>query len=82
MQFSAGPSDTQSGYIHVDFRVLRELLRLPQGVDIEAVRPDPNHAGKCIVDLAGALPVGGELEAEYSYQHTTVVTFRGFKQVT
>jgi hypothetical protein len=81
MMFFTSGTPNMSGYLHVDFRVLRELLRLPRDVNIVAVRPDPNDSRKCIVDVGGALPFDGELEATYRYEDTTIVTFAGFKQV-
>lgn len=79
MEFSTGPKPC-SAHTRVDFRVLRELLRLPKDVVITAVRPDPNDCHKCILDLEGALPCEGELVVEYSTDHVTLVNFKGFRQ--
>lgn len=82
MNFSPGlpPIDAN---LRVDLKLLRELLRLPREVTITGVRGDPTDATRAILDISGPItqvPAGGELEATYTYIHTTVVNFAGFKQ--
>jgi hypothetical protein len=70
-------------HTRVDLRILRELLRLPQEVAITGVRPCPDNSQQCIVELAGAwLPAEGELRAEYNFQNTTIVNFKGWQVVS
>lgn len=69
--------------LRVDLKLLRELLHLPREVTITGVRADATDATKAILDISGPItqvPTSGELEATYTYVHTTVVTFAGFKQ--
>jgi hypothetical protein len=80
MSFSSGPMPQFSAFLRVDFSNLREMLRLPKHVTIVAVRPDPDNSHRCIIDLGGLVPCDGELQAEYRFENTTIVTFTGFRQ--
>lgn len=71
----------KSAITRVNYKILRELLRLPQDVQILAVRPDPDNAGMCILDIQSEwLPAGDELVAEFGYEHTTLVKFKGWSK--
>jgi len=82
MSFSAGPSPATAPagptFMRIHHTILREILRLPYGVTITGIRPDPEHPDRCIVDLDGA-PGNGEVEPEYRMLHTTVIEFTGWK---
>lgn len=82
MQFSSGMVPPVDAFVCVDFKVLREMLRLPKHVEITGVRPHPTDPRSCLVDIRGILPMDGELIATYTTTDTTVVTFAGFKVPT
>ena len=76
--FCATKKATPQAHIRVDLGVLREMLRLPKGVNITAVRAG-DDAHQCIIELAGlALPAEGELIANYNFANHTIVTFSEF----
>lgn len=82
MSFSLGLPN-MSADLRVDLKLLRELLRLPKEVTIVGVRPDATDATKTILEISGPItqvPASGDLVATYSYEHTTIVKFAGFKQ--
>lgn len=77
MDFSNGlPSQA---FTRITYSMLRELLRLPKHVEIAGLRPDPSNDRGCVIDLSGLIPPG-ELTIDYAYQHTTIVTCKGFRQ--
>ncbi len=78
MQFSSGLVPPVDAYIRADFKVLREMLRLPKSIEIIGVRPHPADPRACLIDIRGDLPGEGELLARYETLDTTVVTFAGF----
>lgn len=75
-EFESSPA--REAYLAVDFKVLRELLRLPKFVHITGVRPNPTNPRSCLIDIRGEVPREGELVATYTTLDTTVVTFDGF----
>ena len=76
--FCATKKAVPQAHIRVDLGVLREMLRLPKGVTITAVRAGA-CARQCIIELAGpALPAEGELVANYNFANHTIVTFSEF----
>lgn len=77
--FCATKKAPPQALIRVDLGVLREMLRLPKGVTITAVRAG-DDARQCIIELAGqALPAEGELTANYTFENHTIVRFAEFK---
>jgi hypothetical protein len=75
-EFSTGP-DARPTFMRVNLNILRDMLRLPPEATIVAVRPDPDHPGSCIMDLAG-VATPGEVTATYRALHTTVAEFTGW----
>lgn len=77
---SGGPVPYMTAHTNVDFKILHQMLRFPDFVSITGVRPDPANAHGFIVDLTGLVPGEGELIADYTFQNTTIVNFKGFRQ--
>lgn len=77
MKFEIPEIYSKSATIKVDYRILRELLRLPHSVEIV----DVATGNDCLIlRLTGDLPAEGELTVDYTYLHTTVVKFEGFRK--
>jgi hypothetical protein len=79
VNFEILPADLteRTGYLHVNLRVLQEMLRLPGTVTITGARID--DAGRLLLDVRGLLPASGEVVAQYDAIHTTIPVFRGFE---
>lgn len=77
MNFEIPKIHGKSATIKVDYRVLRELLRLPPLVDITYAFPTD---GAVVLTVTGAVPEEGELTADYTYQIETIVKFNGFRK--
>lgn len=77
MNFEIPKIHGKSATIKVDYRILRELLRLPPSVEITYAFPSD---GSVVLTVTGAVPEEGELTADYVYEHHTVVKFQGFRK--
>lgn len=81
MNFEILPTAPErTGFVRVNLRVLREMLRLPTTVTITSIDEGPD--GELLLNLRGQLPTDGELVATYDAIHTTIPIFSGFEPAT